>query len=465
MFNIKNKHKYLFLMMNFLFILTLTKLYKCVDAQPIHVGHQHSFSMAHKAVLVYNSNLYNSSIVLQPVELHVLSTGSVTVVTSGTGIYAFGRVDPLVQHEMQQTFVLRNDSNIPLIGLRLQSSRQGDMHVLAAVENSRAAPRPIPPNAVLPTVPPHQKLTLIVSLSLLGLPLGRVHETLAVLIPDKAQTVALMEINGELVPPVRFSSASLDFGRFAAGESRVAMLNLDLNPRLAPLGSVPKLFCSNPDVRIDPLPLREQDKRKSPLLSKEQRAAGLYAYRIVLPDTAPLGAVEGAIRVAYIDPPTPASLAPLRSNVPNIPPVPLPPAVVADALRNVSVQLSGEIVGDVSAAPASVAFGLVTQGKPASQSLQLSGRKIKALEGVQINSPSLWLSARLTNANSPSPAGRLPGIIQRGSRTQTLEILLSPQAPVGRLQTSLTLTLSNGQRLVLPVSALVQARVGKPVTR
>jgi len=82
----------------------------------------------------------------------------------------------------------------------------------------------------------------------------------------------------------------------------------------------------------------------------------------------------------------------------------------------------------------------------------------KVLDGLQINSPVIWLSARLLANNSKASKRAL----QAGQMAQTLEVILSPQAPHGALRTQLTLTLASGQRLVLPIAAFVETYKTKP---
>lgn len=423
--------------------------------------------------------------------LRVVSSNGTQSQASNYGVYDFGMTSPLYNREAEHTFVLRNDSNAPMNNLRLHISQaisSGQAHpnlseagahvysetrkweqasalaqnvrvLVAQSSRPRAAPLLVSADGLLPPLPPSQTLSLMVFSNLTDRNAEDVRDKLLVTMPGQPHPIAAVEVRGRLLPVVTFSSSFVNFGKVPVGQARVATLNLDINPRLVPAGSLPKLYCSNPQIHISSLPVREKDRRKSPLLNKEQRAAGLYAYLLTLSDTAPVGPVSGTLSIAYIQPPpAPTSLAPLTGNVSKVPVTPLPSAMVADVLRTASVQISGRVVGDVDAMPDSITFGLIAQGKEAVQRVQLSAMDTKTLQGVQINSTVPWLSAHLIALADPSVHALLPSAKARCA----LDVILSPDTPAGRLQTQMTLTLQNGQRLVLPVSALVQPRKGKP---
>ena len=202
---------------------------------------------------------------LNKVGLRVLAEGGIKPADSNYGFYDCGLVNALMQSDVQQTFLLRNNGNAPLTGLRLLRSLPAGMQVLAAVAGQkRAAPVPLTMDTVLPPLPPRQTLTLFVSLKLGGRPGGALRETVLLTLPGQSHPVAAVEMRADLVPLAAFSTPAINFGRLAAGQSRVVPLTLTLNPRLAPLGSTPRLYCSNPDVRIVPVPVPEKDKRRSP---------------------------------------------------------------------------------------------------------------------------------------------------------------------------------------------------------
>ena len=392
---------------------------------------------------------------LNKVELRVVAEGAVKAADSNYGYYDCGLINTLSRPIIEQTFLLRNDSASTLEGLHLQMPSTSDLQVLAAVSGkTHAAPQLVAAGMPLPVLLPGRTLTLSVSWKVAGKPAGPINNTVLIVPAGKTTPVAAVEIQATLVPLVVFSTPSVNFGRVRAGQERVAPLTLDLNPRLAPLGSVPKIYCSNPAISILSVPVQEKNKRKSVLLNKEQKEAGLYAYLLTLPADASIGTVSGTLRVAYIQPPVTLGLQPLKANKRNIPLTPLPPTLVAETLNSVSVQISGQVIGDMNATPSSAAFGSVTQGQIATYQVRLAFRDAADMQKMQLNSAVSWLSARLLGPDKKVSRH----VTQGGWQTQTLEVILSPDTPLGKLQTQLTLTLPSGQRLVLPVSALVEAR-------
>jgi hypothetical protein len=172
---------------------------------------------------------------------------------------------------------------------------------------------------------------------------------------------------------------------------------------------------------------------------------------LTLWEDASLGPITGNLFVASITPPK-------TGHEPQTPA--LPPSVFATALHSASAYLTGRVEGDLTAAPASVAFGAVRQGQSVTQRIVLTPKAATTWQNVHINSGCPWLSARWLATTDPA----LVTLNKSASQNQILEVMLSPQAPACLMQSQLTLILANGQRLVLPVSATVQAQAAQPWT-
>ena len=387
--------------------------------------------------------------------LYVTASQNVKMAPSNHVIFNFGTVNPLEDAYLKQTFILRNDGRATLSGMRLQLPAMPGLQVLAATSGkSRSAPQIMTSNILLPDLLSGHTFLLIMSLQVMNQPAGQVNATAFVTLPRKMKPIAAIEMQATIQSSVDFSVPALNYGHIPAGQERVLPLRIELDPRLAPFGSIPKLYCSNPDIRIISVPLQEQDKRKSQLLNARQKATGLYSYLVMLPSDASIGMVSGTLQVVAVELPSVMALPqskPSRNQ-------PLSATVVADALRSTSIQITGQVIGDVSSSPGSVLFDSVIQGHPASRRIQLLVKDPKVLDGLQINSPVIWLSARLLANNSKASKRAL----QAGQMAQTLEVILSPQAPHGALRTQLTLTLASGQRLVLPIAAFVETYKTKP---
>jgi len=391
---------------------------------------------------------------LDAIGLRVEAHDAVKTITSNYGRYDFGLTLQLENRYVEQTFLLWNDSKSPLEKLRLKYSHPASLQAMLVLKSGKGlAPQPLGSDLSLPSMPPNAELAIRVKLDLSKVPSGPILERVIVESQGQPHPVALMELTGEQVPLVTFQPASLDFGQLSAGQSSTRIVTVQIHPRLAPAGSVPKLICTQPDVRIEAIPLDPGAKRKSPVFTEDQKKAGLYSFRLTLPADASIGTISGTVSVAYISPPPPSN----KKTEP-----PLSSSVVTEALHSAILSLTGRIEGDLTVAPDTISFGSVVQGKQEIQQVTLRPKDVTILKNIKINSPCAWLSARLTLPTGVPPAG-----IQVGGsgieQNPILEVLLRPEAPAGRLQSQLTLTLSNGQRLVLPVSALVIASLSKPL--
>jgi len=77
----------------------------------------------------------------------------------------------------------------------------------------------------------------------------------------------------------------------------------------------------------------------------------------------------------------------------------------------------------------------------------LNAQTPDAAQKLRVESASRWLTGHLLDAGSAPMNGQ--------AVTRVLQVTLSPQVPPGVLQSQLKIILSNGQRLIVPVSAYV----------
>ncbi len=381
-------------------------------------------------------------------------------IAANRGAYDFGRPNALDAVVIEHTFLLRNDGDTPLTLQRLQSScgcttalaepvseettlplegkealtlqslahRRSELAQQDLTAKSQAAPGqpprvPLARQTNLPTLLPGQQVAVRVEVNTAQLASGNVRKSVLVFVRGYSRPLAVMDMTGTLQAPVEFSPRRLDFGRVAARQPKSLTLTATVDPRLAPRGILPPLACSNPGVRLSPLPgeVPRTTPAGPPMLVRR--------YRVTLAPDLPLGALLGSVLFAA---------APSDSPL----------------LRSASVLVSGQAVGDVTASPQAVAFGAVAAGQAATEQLVLSG-KAGTLDGVMITPANSWLSARLL------PAGPTATTAKGGpapAPDRVLEVTLRADAPPGVLQSQLMLTLANGQRLLLPVSAALGAK-------
>jgi len=95
----------------------------------------------------------------------------------------------------------------------------------------------------------------------------------------------------------------------------------------------------------------------------------------------------------------------------------------------------------------SLAFGPIPIGRETTRQVLLNAQTPDAAQKLCVESASRWLTGHLLDAGSAPMNGQ--------AVTQVLQVTLSPQAPPGVLQSQLKIILSNGQRLIVPVSTYV----------
>jgi hypothetical protein len=104
-----------------------------------------------------------------------------------------------------------------------------------------------------------------------------------------------------------------------------------------------------------------------------------------------------------------------------------------------SLLVTGTVEGDISATPGSVAFGALTAGQQSRQTVALSGTA-SALNGLKVTCSDQSLKVR---------------ILRDPAKSTTLCITIRSAKP-GPIQSTIALTIRNGQELDLPVYGWVK---------
>ena len=318
--------------------------------------------------------------------------------TDNTVRFDFGKTSLLDEAQIVHTFRLRNDGTTPLTLESLVPS----CHCTTAL---------VEPDGALPTLAPGQQASVRVSIMAEPYLTGTLTKSVAVFAQGISEPVATLEIDVVLQPSVTLTPDSLDFGTVAAGQPRSTTVTAALDSRLLSPGQTPMLVASDPDLQITALPAG---------IPPAGPPSGFrsFAFRVTLVGDAALGPVRDLLHFA---PSTGGTAALSLADGPSLPVV-------------------GEVAGAATAEPASLAFGVVRRGRPAVRPVQLAARAPGLWPSAKIAADSPWVTARL----SPSPAAR-----------RTLDVTLDPAAPAGSLQAQITVTLANGQRLRIPVTAYV----------
>ena len=345
--------------------------------------------------------------------LSLVAQDGVSLLYTNQGGYGFGTANPLDTPQITAVFHLKNDTNKPITLSRLEPS----CHCTHA--------EPLPLSAALPTIAPGQMAAIRVTVDLAGHPAGNLEKTVTVYVAGSTRPAAVLAMEGLLMPLVSVTPALLDFGIVAAGKEKTLPVTVTVDPRLIPGGVLPELRSSNAALRLVPQPVVV-----TPAFAGTSKMV-TRSYAAVLSANAPLGPVNGSL-----------SFAPLPQASP----------VAAEAFTGGSVLLLGQVQGEVSALPQSLAFGTVKQGEEATRQVALMGNSADAVKAVLVSSPSAFISARLQPLSPTFGAG---GQIVTNART--VLVTLSRNAPPGTMQTQLKVSLASGRRLLIPLSAYVSA--------
>lgn len=328
----------------------------------------------------------------------------------------FGSVNLLDQPHLTQTFTIINRSSVPLILTRLQPS----CHCTSAVVEQAGAPNAA---GTLPTLAPGQKANICVTVTPEPFQTGPLDKTVQVYAQGSDTPAATLEMTATLLPSLTLKPSVLDFGQVTAGRASAVVLTAEIDSRLVSAGQTPNLVSSNPSVRI--VALAPTAGPTAPV-----HPVRYLAYKVTLGPDAPLGSVQGVLRF---------------ESIPDN-------AALEDLSAAPEVMMTGQVSGAASASPSSLVFGMVPAGQPAVQQLILIATSRGDLHSAQVISKSSLLTARL------EPAGR-DTVHPASPESQVLKITLSADAPPGAFQSAIEIELANGQRLLIPVRAEVNAAV------
>lgn len=273
--------------------------------------------------------------------------------TPGTDRYDFGIQSVAQTSPIEHTFLLRNAGAKPLTVDHIQPS----CGCTTALADGAA-------EGTATVVNPGGQLRVHVSVDPGHLSPGQITKSVWIFLRDQSSPAATLLVTGTIRPAASFSPAVINFGQVKAGATPFQTVTVTLDPSLASAGHVPQLVSSDPAVTVAPRPAA---------------SAGSWAYIVSLSPKAHLGVLSGSLSLVT---------AAVHST---------------DGSLSSSVPVIGTIVGDVTASPASVAFGTVKVGKVATQQIFLSGATPTALSNLTVRAVGTYVTARL---RPPAPGSR-----------------------------------------------------------
>ena len=322
--------------------------------------------------------------------------------------YDAGAVDTVRIPHLERAFTLKNTSRQPITITRLRGSCGCETLLLLHGGVSTPTAR----------LAPGEQATIHLTVNLHAGQPGAVRKYVWVDGPPtasgQAAPLATLEVNILLQQSVSFVPSFLDFGKVEAGagarRSVTASFDPDLLPTLVLTGAspLPPLGSASPDVQARPLgPVQRVMEGGKPRLHQ--------TYQVTLSPSAHAGRLSGQL---WLD---------------------LPGGGTTPAPR-VGLAISGQVAGAIDALPASVFFGSLPAGKPVTRSVVLSLASPLNAQRLSVTSSAPWLLAALDQPAASGPH-------------RLLSVTLTAQAPPGPLQGKVTVSLSDGERLDIPVVA------------
>jgi hypothetical protein len=359
--------------------------------------------------------------------LEILPTEGVTKRGDNYARYDFGKVEAIASTVLRRSLALRNDSSAPLEIAYVQVTCGCSSAILegGGSPGGNGTPRKLAPG---------EKATLQVTVDLGKLQPGHINKFAYVYVQGRGEPAATFEIEGTLLPSIVFRPAFAPFQQVPYGKGATLRMLALLDARALPPGGSLTPYSTLPEVKVapvEPTPAEVQAATRPASLPDGLKGKNVVvrAFTLTLAREAPISLLQGAIGFASPHGDTEGSGATPRSRL-------------VAAVTKVNLPVVGEVVGDVSADPPSLLFGAVGLGKGASRPVTLTGSKPETLEGAQVTGQGQWLEARIT----PTPGNRKKAV---------LNISVRPNAPSMYLYEKVTVTLRNGQRLVLPVAATI----------
>ncbi len=322
-----------------------------------------------------------------------------------------GTVDSLSKPTIEQDFILRNDRKTPITIGRLQPTC-GCTSVLLGEGGETTK-----------TLAPGEEIKVRASVDVTRFH-GPITKSVRAYAPDGTTLLATMEIKATIQDPITLSSRHLNFGQVKFGSAASRSLTVTLSPRVLAMGGL-QLVSSNPDISVTPVvdksDVGEKPAKRHYLVEISPKSA-IGQVSSTLSFTVPAKNADVAAKTTAKD----AASEETR---------------LASSLQTTQIVISGEVVGKISATPKMIVFGASQQGP---QQITVTGAP-DLLKNLKFSSLSAWVKVNPVPAANPA------------TNNAVFELTLDPRTPVGALETQVTITANDGERLNIPILADVPA--------
>lgn len=420
------------------------------NSMPVAQGSNQSMPMANKvapvveAEAILNARFPFAGLSLVPAPV-------LKQLANNEGEIEFGQVSALDAPQLERTFQLKNAGKAPVTIERLQTSCHCTSAFFETPTGSRASDIGASKTYTSQTLRPGQTATVRVRIDLAQLTAGSVVKSVFVYLKGNSQPAAFVTLSGELRSSLTLWPQKLDFGQVPMGSPRTLTITTTFDPRLAAPDALPMLVSSDPDIQVAPAPKTLAAVGDVPGQRNLKNAPLQQTYLITL-SASSAGPVSSVLSFAPTVPRIDSMAAKTKMEATARTKQPISAKTdTSTILARISVPVQGEVVGDVAAEPSALALGPVPGQRSAVGRVMLTVQNADALAGAVMSSPSPYVSAKIQTVQpllGGGGANTLPG-------SRMLEVTISPKAPLGLMQTTVIVTLTNGQRLHIPISAYI----------
>jgi len=182
----------------------------------------------------------------KPAGLTIVAGQGVTLQSPVIASADAGAINPLDVQLVRQLFTLRNDTSKPITITQLEAS----CPCTSASATGDSILHPSAPDGSILTIEPAHQADIAVIVSLFRHAPGPFTNSIFVHVKDASDYVALLHVNGTLMPIVTFSPDVLDFGKVRPGMPRTLHFKVIADPRLAIGDVLPRIISSNGDIKL-----------------------------------------------------------------------------------------------------------------------------------------------------------------------------------------------------------------------
>lgn len=359
---------------------------------------------------------------VEELALTVLARDGVKSDNPSIGQLDAGTIDPLSKPKIEQDFILRNDRKAPITIGRLQPTCGCTSVILGeGTETTK-------------TLAPGEEVKVRASVDVTRFH-GPIHKAVRAYAADGTTLLATMEITATIQDPVTLSTRQIDFHQVNFGTSVSIPFDVTLSPRVLAMGNL-EVISSNPDLSVMPI-----GDKFPPVVPP-----ALRHYVVAITPKSAIGPVTGTLsftlsKKAATSPDANANAKEVASDEDRL----------ASSLQMSQVVISGEVVGKISATPKMIVFGASRQ---APQKITVTGAPA-LMKNLKFNSLSPWVKLSPVPVPKPAKTKTVAGEakLPTAPASAVFDLVLDTRTPAGALETQVTITASDGERLSIPILA------------